>query len=309
MAKIDPKFTEAMVAWLRDDHTDDESIRKGAMLLLQVNRNQGLYNRICRNPQRGLSKLEYEIRKHVNIRLAGYNLQDVEKLDAEITPEIGSYIKACDAMSEEIGAEVIPVGAGDGQPVVSSGGKRPDHDKLPVEIQNLWVKNAERWNKIKETYNLLLTLNAPCDRFEHLQLMKEAWYKYREDFCKYDSFKADDVDVKGEGDKSQLSENDRKNVDYAQSYISRYLPQLSELVVAAAEPDFGEAEKLEDLRTKIQNRVNTLLRFGVAISDQRKAELEKCDIKVELEEETPEESPEVSDGDNDVTDAEGAGPE
>ena len=72
MANYDPKITDGMVAWLRSDHTDDESIRKGAELLLRVNRNKGLYERILRYPKGGLKKLEYELQKHVNIRLQGY---------------------------------------------------------------------------------------------------------------------------------------------------------------------------------------------------------------------------------------------
>ena len=48
-----------MVAWLRGDHSSGESIKKGAELLLRVNRNRGLYERICRNPKAGVKKLEY----------------------------------------------------------------------------------------------------------------------------------------------------------------------------------------------------------------------------------------------------------
>ena len=48
MANYDPKITEAMVAWLRGEHSSDESILKGAELLLRVNRNKGLFERIRR---------------------------------------------------------------------------------------------------------------------------------------------------------------------------------------------------------------------------------------------------------------------
>lgn len=291
MANYDPKVTEGMVAWLRSDHTDDESIRKGAELLLRVNRNRGLYERILRYPKGGLKKLEYELQKHVNIRLQGYSFDDIQKLDQEIIPDIKKYIEKCDVVMQEAAAQnqqvneadVMPIGAADGNPLITTG-KRPDHDQLPPEIQEIWTKNAERWKKIKETYNLLLTLNAPCDRFEHLQLLKELWYKYREDMCRYDDFKADGTVISDGNGKPVRSEQEQQMVDYAQSYLSRYLHQLLELADAAKEPDFSEDQKtkLEDLRVKIQDRVNILLKAGVILSDDRKADLTKCDIRFDL---------------------------
>lgn len=291
MANYDPKVTEGMVAWLRSDHTDDESIRKGAELLLRVNRNRGLYERILRYPKGGLKKLEYELQKHLNIRLQGYSYDDIQKLDQEIMPEIRSYVEKCNEVIQEAATvnlklnetEVMPFGAADGTPLIMTG-KRPDHDQLPEEIQAIWAKNAERWKKIKETYNLLLTLNTPCDRFEHLQLMKELWYKYRQDMCRYDDFRGtmDEMVTLNKG--RQLTEDEQKDVDVAQSYISRNLPVLQELVLESREPDFPEEKivKLEDLRFKIQERVNTLLQLNVMLSDQRKADLVSCDIAIEL---------------------------
>lgn len=288
MNKLDPKFTEELVAWLRADHTDDEMIRKGAMLLLRLNRNQGLYQRICRQPQRGLAKLEYEITKFVNMRLEGYTIEDVVNLDNEITPVIKANLVECERVvqlaSVEGGqvneAEVIPMGYSDDKPAAYSG-KRPDHDSLPDDIKALWEKNAERWKRIKETYNLLLTLEAPCDRFEHLKLLKETWYKYREDMCRYDDFKSEKADENGDK-KPEISEEDKKAIDVDQAYISRNLPVLMGLVMESREPDFANAEKLEGLRAKIQERVFALLKRGVVLSENRKADLVKCDISVVL---------------------------
>ena len=285
MANYDPKLTEAMVAWLRrEDHSSDESIREGAELLLRVNRNRGLFERIRRYPKAGVKKLEYEIKKHVNYRLQGYTIQDIEALDAEVTPQVQAAVDAAEnAADGEIPVVQETDGDGDTGCVVVKG-MRPDHDKLPDDIKAIWPANAERWKKIKETYNLLLTLNAPCDRFEHLQLMKELWYKYRQDMCRYDDFRGtmDEMVTLNKG--RQLTEDEQKDVDVAQSYISRNLPVLQELVLESREPDFPEEKivKLEDLRSKIQERVNTLLQLNVMLSDQRKADLVSCDIAIEL---------------------------
>jgi len=282
MANFDPKITEGMVAWLRGDHSSGESIKKGAELLLRVNRNRGLYERICRNPKAGVKKLEYEISKHLNYRLQGYTIQDIENLDKEIVPQVQVAIDAAGGAADgEIPVVQETDGDGDTGCVVVKG-MRPDHDSLPDDIKAIWPANAERWKKIKETYNLLLSLNAPCDRFEHLQLLKESWYKYKDEMCRYDDFKAGGAAEPLKLEKPALSEKDQQDIDYAQSYISRYLPVLMDLVAASKDPDFTDAEKLESQREKIQNRVFTLLKLGVVLSDQRKADLVSCDIAIIL---------------------------
>ena len=290
MANYDPKVTEGMVAWLRSDHTDDESIRQGAELLLRINRNKGLYERILRYPKGGLKKLEYELQKHVNIRLQGYSFEDIQNLDAEIIPVVKPAVEEAERVENLVkkdfeGASLEVLAFPDsGDSVKAVTGKRPDHDQLPEDIQAIWAKNAERWKKIKESYNLLLTLNAPCDRFEHLQLLKELWYKYREDMCRYDDFRGTMNEMATVVKGGQLTEDEQRNIDVAQSYISRNLPVLQELVLESREPDFPEDKiaKLEDLRSKIQARVTSLLKLNVMLSDQRKADLMKCDISLEL---------------------------
>ena len=282
MANFDPKITEGMVAWLRGDHSSAESIKKGAELLLRVNRNRGLYERICRNPKAGVKKLEYEITKHLNYRLQGYTIQDIENLDKEIVPQVQAAVDAAEnAADGEVPVVQETDGDGDTGCVVVKG-IRPDHDSLPEDIKAIWPANAERWKKIKETFNLLLSLNAPCDRFEHLQLLKETWYKYKDEMCRYDDFRGtmDELVTVVKG--KDISEKDQQDIDYAQSYISRYLPVLMDLVAAAKDPEFTDQEKLEGLREKIQNRVFTLLKLGVVLSDQRKADLVSCDIAIIL---------------------------
>lgn len=278
---IDPKITNAMVAWLHSDHSSDEAIRKGAQILIRVNRNRGLYERIIRQPQRGLKKLEYEIKKHVNMRLDGYSIEDVLKLNNDILPKVNTDIYQCEKLDRElqkVDNTEFSIPDGKGGAVPSSKGIRPDHDQLPAEIQAIWPANAERWKKIKATFELLKTIDAPCDRYEHLKLLKETWYKYKAEMARYDDFKAaaDDGGSKG------LDENEQKMVDYAHSFISKNLPVLLELVEEAKEPDFDKTEQLEEKRVFIQDRVNILLKAGVQLSDQRKADLVKCDIAIEL---------------------------
>ena len=292
MGKIDPKFTEALVAWMKKDHSSDDVIREGAMLLLQLNRNRILYQQILRTPQRMTKKLEYEIQKFINMRLDGYTLQDVQKLENEVVPFVEKAVLQESQAEPE--ADILPAeSAGE----IRLSGKRPDHDSLPDDIKAIWIENAERWKKMKATHEYLKTIDAPCDRYEYAKLLAELWKKYKADMCRYDDFKAGESTEDSNG-KKQLTDVEKSTIDNAQSYISRFLPVLLELVAAAKEPDFADQAKLEDLRMRLQNRVNTLLQFDVEISEQRKADLISADIKLEkeIQNEEKSDSPENSEG-------------
>ena len=268
MGKIDPKFTEALVAWMKKDHSSDDVIREGAMLLLQLNRNRILYQQILRTPQRMTKKLENEV------------VPFVEK----------AVIQESQAEPE---ADILPAEyAGE----IRLSGKRPDHDSLPDDIKAIWIENAERWKKMKATHEYLKTIDAR-DRYEYAKLLAELWKSYKADMCRYDDFKAGESTEDGNG-KKQLTDVEKSTIDNAQSYISRFLPVLLELVAAAKEPDFADQAKLEDLRMRLQNRVNTLLQFDVEISEQRKADLISADIKLEkeIQNEEKSDSPENSEG-------------
>lgn len=275
MAKLDPKFTQELKTWYMSDHSSDDMIRKGAELLLRLNRNRVLYQQIVRTPKRLVKKLEYEIKKHIDIRQDGYTLDDVKKLAESVLPHISA------AADEELSGDNLPIINGQEgvlYPKVTSIGKRPDHDSLPPEIQKLWTDNAERWKKIKATFELCKELTQPCDLYEHVKLLKEAWYRYKKDMVIYDEYK----NSKGKAATSNSSGVDQQAVNYAQSYVSRYLPNLLELAKEAKEPGFTDKQKskLEDLRIKIQNRVDILLKAGVSLSEQRISELRSVDISI-----------------------------
>ena len=291
--KFDPKLTDAMVKWLNTEHDTPENVIHGAEMLLSANRNKGLFLRISRNPMRNIDKVVYELKKQVNVRLSGMTVDDINALDNEITPVIKSAVMGAEQFEKEGNAEGMPVEnpeRTEGADVIIIKGKRPDHDKLPEEIQLLWQKNAERWNKIKATFELLKTLNAACDRYEHLKMLKEAWYAYRKDMNAYDEYKSGEEipEEKKEDGGKRLSAEDQATIDNAQAFISKKLPVLIQLVMDSREPDFSDAAKLEDLRAKIQERVYSLITLGVVMTDERKADLVKCDIKVELPEDNAE---------------------
>ena len=294
---IDPKFTEQIARWLDSEHTSREQIEAGAMLLLRLNRDNGMYQRIMHRPERMLSFLEYKLRRFLQIRKDGQTIRDVIKLDNEITPHLQAIINS-EPIPVEGGAELLPVE----QPAEKDGGNemyirkgiRPDHDQLPDNIKAIWPANAERWKKIKEAFETCKSLTEPCDRYEYLKVLKDTWYKYKQEMARYDDFRlTDDKGSDGDGaaDQTQtLTPEQEKELGNADSYISKNMPQMQQLVAAAKEEDFNEEQKkqLESLRKRIQQRVDVLLKYGRTLTDERREQLLQCDIKVTLE--TPEEN-------------------
>ena len=303
---IDQKFTEEIARWLDGEHTSKQQIEAGAMLLLKLNRDNGMFQRIMRRPEREVKFLEYKLHRFLRLRQDGQTIRDVVNLDNEITPQLQAVIES-EPVHGEGGAELLPVE----QPAEQDGGNemyirkgiRPDHDKLPAKIQAIWPANAERWKKIKEAFEACKQLTEPCDRYEYLKVLKEIWYKYKEEMARYDDFKltadggtegigaGDDGADAADADKtSALTPEQEKELGNADSYISKNMPQMLQLVAAAKEEDFNEEQKkaLENLRKRIQQRIDVLLKYGRTLTDERREQLLQCDIKVTIE--TPEEN-------------------
>ena len=263
----------------------------GAQLLLSLNRDHGMLQRIMHRPERMLSFLEYKLRRFLQIRKDGQTIRDVIKLDNEITPHLQAVINS-EPIPVEGGAELLPVE----QPAEKDGGNemyirkgiRPDHDQLPDNIKAIWPANAERWKKIKEAFETCKSLTEPCDRYEYLKVLKDTWYKYKQEMARYDDFRlTDDNATVPDGSPSgvMLTPEQEKELGNADSYISKNMPQMQQLVAAAKEEDFNEEQKkqLESLRKRIQQRVDVLLKYGRTLTDERREQLLQCDIKVTLE--------------------------
>jgi hypothetical protein len=294
---IDPKFTEQIARWLDSEHTTSEQIEVGAQLLLSLNRDGAMYQRIMRRPQRELKFLEYKLRRFLHLRQDGQTIKDVIRLNDEIMPVLETVTDK-EPMPVEGQSVLLPVeepldqDGGSGQYVRK--GIRPDHDRLPAEIQAIWPANAERWKKIKEAYETCKQLTEPCDRYEYLKVLKDTWYKYKQEMARYDDYQLTaDGDSEGEDAADQtpaLTPEQEKELKNADSYISKNMPQLQQLVNASKEEDFNEEQikSLENLRQRIQQRVDVLLKYGRTLTEERSEQLKQCDIKLTLD--TPEDN-------------------
>lgn len=268
---MDHQFTLKVKAWLEaESHTEPLDILEGATMLLQLNRNRALYNTISRQPLRYVEKIRYELQKFLPSRLAGMTMDDVVKLEEETLPAISEEIKVNSEESDS--SESLPLRAG----------KRADHDQLPENIQAIWQQNAERWKKIKEEYNTCLSLSAPCDRYEHVTLLKELWYKYKAEFDRYDSFKLEPKDNEGENkeiDPVKLA----ADINSAQKYVSKYAKALIDAKAQAMADDATEKQitAYEEKRKTMQEKVVLLIENGKTLTDATMEKLAEGGIAID----------------------------
>ena len=191
---MDQELTHSILDWL-ETPAGERDIPAGAELLLRLNRNRILYGNILRRPDRMAGKLEYELRKHLRLRLDRMTADSVVQMQRDVIPAVVQSLEA--GMPEpENGVPEVK----DGAPVISTDvdtapplyrGRRADHDSLPPEIRELWVRNGDIYARIKQTYNTLLGMEkaAPCDRYEHLKVLKDLDDAYRANWAKYDAYK------------------------------------------------------------------------------------------------------------------------
>ena len=181
--------------WLAAGTHDEKSICEGAVLLATLNKNRILYQAIVRKPARYEEKVRYELSKHLRILLSGLTTADVQRMlpsvmrSAKETVSAGSPDIGQEEPQQTDGSPADPESGAEARP--STLGRRKDHDSLPEEIQELWIKNGKRWQTIRQAYNtmqeLLRTDAAPCDLFDTLELLRTTDEAYRADMARYDA--------------------------------------------------------------------------------------------------------------------------
>lgn len=259
---IDNELTKEIQTFIAIEEKTEQDIRKAAETLLRINRNRALNQLINRNPKRYEKKVVYELNKHLAYRLDGLTLQEVRKMDKEVTAKVDTLI--AEGKPEEDGDEE----QADDNADTPKRGRRADHDTLPAEIQALWTRNAERWKKIKEARATVETLDMACDRYEYLKFMKEAYTAYKTDMERYDTYKADEADDDG-----------TINVHSARAYISKNRSRYERLAA-----DADKAEQRAELREKMQQRVDIVLNAGEALSEATMEWLRKFDFDIPADE-------------------------
>ena len=272
---MDHKLTEKIQKYLQTEPAKRDVV-EGATLLLSLNRNRILFQNVMRRPEKFADKVEYELKKHLKIRLDDKTLADVAAMDRAVVPMAQETInRRLDGVAEQVDdintPEELAV-------AVKHAGKRADHDELPDEIKVLWEQSAELWFKIKETFETLKTMEAapPCDRYEYLKLLDEADKQYRANMAKYDAFVLGG-DVEAGEPKEMDPAEIAKKVQAARKYISDNKKKLAEMKES---DDFPNA-KYDALRDKVQERFNYLIETGNSVSEDQVAELKELGIVVQ----------------------------
>ena len=284
---MDHKLTENIQRWL-DTPADERDIVAGATMLLQLNRNQFFFHNVCANPKKLAPTLEYELKKHLRIRLNGQTIQDVVRMEREVIPAaektIQEKVAVVNNQQEKVndGHEVV-IDSDDDKPqeAVVAKGRRDDHDSLPDEIKVLFDDAGQLYFSIKQLYETLKTMGdaQPCDRYEYLKQLKEADVKYHANLQKYDAYRADGTTTTVEAE-TETSADLAGKISTARGYLSSNKAKL-----AALKADETSADKYAALLSKMQERYDFLVANGAAISEAQAAELAELGVVIEASEE------------------------
>lgn len=265
---MDDKFTQKMQDWLNQP-AHERDIVAGATMLLQLNRNRVLYSNIIRRPDRFAEKLEYELRKHLRIRLDGMTLADVVKMEREVMPRVASTLKCAPVITTD---SELPKGK-------VALGKRPDHDSLPKDIQALWDDNFENFRKVKELHERLKGMaNAqPCDRYEYLKMLDEADKRYRANLAKYDAYPGPTIAQPKNAIDEAVMQRDKARINAARKSISKWKAVFAKALGA------GDGEKSIESKKKIESAVADLRDAGGELGEKVSAELKDLGVDVDGE--------------------------
>ncbi len=270
MNRIDDALTRRMQAWLSAP-AGGRDIREGAEMLLRLTRNRILHANILRRPDKMAAKLEYELKKHLRIRLDGMTRRDVALMEREVMPRAEELLAAGGPPDTDGGLPEISSEAD--QPAPVHEGRRADHDALPEEIRRLWDDNAGIWFRIKQTYNTLLSMEhaAPCDRYDHLKMLDELDRRYRDNMARYDAYDPAAAGTAG-ADMADGAASTAAEVSAARKYLST---NRAKLEAAVAE---GDDDKAGKIRESMQQRVDTVLRAGESFKQDYREKMETLGI-------------------------------
>ena len=240
---LDEKFTKAIQAWLMQEQ-EQRSLEEGALLLLRINRNQRLYSNIIR--RRDFQKLEYELNKHLKIRLEGLTREQVAEMERRALPLI----------KETLAKPAPVISTEDDYNKATDAGRRADHNTLPEPVRRLYDRNGELYFKMKSLFETLKTMEdqQPCDRHELLVQLAEMDREYRDNWNTYDAFDA--ANYVAHGEQALNVGASPKEVSAARKFISGNKQKLA--VLKETEP-----EQYEELREKMQARVDLLIKSGL----------------------------------------------
>ena len=303
---VDPKFTKEIQDWLNQEPLDVNSASAGASLLLRIAPRNQAYARFLslslQRPDAIIEKIAYELKQHLKYRLDGLTLDEVNILDREVIPEAeqllehGKPAAEGDAlMFDEDKKPVVPlqvnISAESEEPCfVRQLGRREDHDKLPEDIQQLWVDNGNLYKEIKALFEELKALNdlPSCQRYDKLQLLASMDQKYFKQMAAYDAAVVDTTLSAGKPAENGES-GAEKSVNSARSYLSKNQSKLATLKLTAEGEGASDSDRaaFTDLLAKMQQRVDTICAAGAVVGDDLRTGLTALGLSFDSKQENP----------------------
>lgn len=244
MNKPDKHLTESIQAFLATNPAE-RNIRLGADLLLRLNRNRALHQSILRRPDKMATKLDYELKKHLRIRLDGFTLDQVARMERGLMPKVSAVLSEGDKTQTH--------------------GRRADHDTLPENIRAIYERGGEIFAKMRQIFETLKQMEskAPCDRYELLCILAELDTKYRQGWETYDTFDLATAtpDPVSDENEDTTAMPTAKEVNAARRFVNRGREKAASL----------EGEERAALLQKMQQRIDLVLLSGGTF-DPRQAE-------------------------------------
>ena len=232
-------------------------------MLLKLNNNRFLYANILRRPDKYAEKVEYELRKHLHIRLDNMTNADVVRLEAKVIPAAKQTLASPPAVVST-DAELPKANV--------ARGRRADHDKLPAEVQALWDKNFTLYQTIKDLFERLKAMEKaqPCDRYEYLKLLDDADKQYRANLENYDNYVAPSAPsassptstaAKAKSPTKNAEDSTSRDTDYRKINAARKTLSKYKKVFANA-IEQGDFEKAATAKKKVLDSVDAIRSAG-----------------------------------------------
>ena len=232
-------------------------------MLLKLNSNRFLYANILRCPDKYADKVEYELRKHLRIRLDNMTNADVVRLEAKVIPAAKQTLASPPAVVST-DAELPKANV--------ARGRRADHDKLPAEVQALWDKNFTLYQTIKDLFERLKAMEKaqPCDRYEYLKLLDDADKQYRANLENYDNYVAPSAPsassptstaAKAKSPTENAEDSTSRDTDYRKINAARKTLSKYKKVFANA-IEQGDTEKAATAKKKVLDSVDAIRSAG-----------------------------------------------
>ena len=174
---MDNRFTNQLQDFFNTPE-EERDYDKGALMLLQITGNKIMYRNISFNAKKHAKFINYELRKHFNVRLQKITHEEVEQMQAQVNVIVAEHLSL---------TEDNPAGE-------FKKGKRTDHDTLPDEIQALYVENlsiTQRMRDVQTQLRLLSVEGKTCpdnDRYPYLKELISLDKKLHENWEKYDHY-------------------------------------------------------------------------------------------------------------------------